>query len=156
MVKRKGRGSALASLSPRIEWPGWAAVKTWPVARSHSSALERALDHLDAYQVTYGDVNVPVKFVSPDGYPLGQWVRDIRTAYRRGKLDPERIAALDEREMVWNAWEAAFQEGLGHLGGYRAANGHARVPQDFVTEDGYRLGNWLDCGTEHLLQLLVR
>ena len=113
------------------------------VARTNSSAFKRGLDHLDAFRAATGHARVPRQFVSDDGYPLGRWVRNLRAAYRSGKLEPERVAALDERGMVWDPFDTAFQAGLDHLDAFRAATGHARVPTQFLSDDGYPLGKWV-------------
>ena len=58
------------------------------------------------YFEVHGDLNVPINYVSPDGYALGKWVK--RQRYTRhdpeksgAVLTVERIAKLDEIGMRW-------------------------------------------------------
>ena len=58
------------------------------------------------YFEAQGDLNVPINYVSPDGYALGKWVK--RQRYTRQNLEKsgavlteERIAKLDAIEMRW-------------------------------------------------------
>ena len=54
-----------------------------------------------------GNLDIPVAYVSPEGYALGKWVRRQRYARQKpGKsnsvLTPKRIASLDAIGMRWN------------------------------------------------------
>ncbi|WP_337626416.1 helicase associated domain-containing protein [Phocaeicola sp.] len=53
-----------------------------------------------------GDLDVPVAYVSPEGYALGKWVRRQQYAYRNPEksnaiLSQERIELLDAIGMQW-------------------------------------------------------
>ena len=43
---------------------------------------------------------------------------------------------------MWDPWAAAWDEGYGQLTIYVQAMGHARVPKEYRTAGGYRLGSW--------------
>lgn len=47
-----------------------------------------------------GHTNPPAAYQSPDGYPLGRRVREVRAAYRRGRL-PQRIIDIYEKIPGW-------------------------------------------------------
>ena len=58
------------------------------------------------YFAAYGDLKVPVDYVSPDGYALGRWVKRQRYTRQNPEksgavLTDERIAKLDEIGMRW-------------------------------------------------------
>lgn len=49
---------------------------------------------------------------------------------------------LDEIGFTWDAYEAAFAQGVAHLEAFKASHGHCDVPVSFVAGDGYKLGQW--------------
>ncbi|SVD90222.1 uncharacterized protein METZ01_LOCUS443076, partial [marine metagenome] len=60
-------------------------------------------------------------------------VATSRQDFSAGKLPEERVAALEAIPgWVWNALEAAFQDGLGVLAQFVAREGHASVPRRHV------------------------
>ncbi|MFC8316370.1 Helicase associated domain protein [Gordonia sp. NPDC057258] len=77
-----------------------------------------------------------------EGHRLGQWVIIQRTKWeiltedRRQRLSSLPGWTTDVRETQW-------QEGFEHLEGYVALSGDARVRDDYVDADGYRLGKWV-------------
>jgi len=87
---------------------------------------------------------VPNRFAAADGTKLGLWVNRQRTAFKAGKLTPERNARLEAAGFVWDvlaeAWDAHFEL----LTAYHAAHGDCAVPQTFATADGTKLGEWVN------------
>ena len=70
--------------------------------RQWNEGYQEAKRYFDAH----GDLNVPINYVSPNGYNLGNWVK--RQRYTRlnpeksgAVLTEERIAKLDEIGMRW-------------------------------------------------------
>lgn len=61
----------------------------------HQQQWDRGLAHLRAYVTGHGDADVPRRFTTTDGFPLGMWVQSRRKELRAGKItDPDRLAAL--------------------------------------------------------------
>ncbi len=71
------------------ELPGW----SW---EPHSAKWDAGFRHLLDYVAEYGNASVHIKYKSPDGYPLGSWVRNQRAAYGRGELAPSRRERLEK------------------------------------------------------------
>ena len=87
---------------------------------------------------------MPSKYVTDDDYPLGAWVGSQRQAHRRGQLDEPRLRKLDALPgWTWSPREDTWREGMAHLLDFVDSEGHGRVPQTYVSEDGYRLGVWV-------------
>ncbi len=63
-------------------------------------AWDSAVMHLQEYKKPHGHVLVPRSFQTPDGFKLGVWVNNQRS--RKGKLNREQIAKLDEVGFVWD------------------------------------------------------
>lgn len=99
---------------------------------------------LDRYAAEHGDIDVPHSFTL-DGCGLGDWLVKQRLRHAAGELLPEEIEALEARGVNWSlrtrprAWEDWFSDAAA----YHAAHGDLRVPPDYVTADGHRLGVWI-------------
>lgn len=98
---------------------------------------------LEAYRKAYGDTDVNIDYQTEDGYALGRWVSNTRTAYKKGKLEPERKKRLDEIDMIWDVrayrWDRAYQA----VAAYYEIHGNLDMPYDFVDENGNCLATWL-------------
>ena len=99
-----------------------------------------------AYARAHGDLLVPRECVW-DGRRLGAWIGTQRYEYRTGKnplFTPERREKLESIGMVWDVKAYRFALMCRCLAEYAAEHGTARVPQDYVTQSGERLGIWLN------------
>lgn len=103
--------------------------------------------HAKAYYEENGDLQVPAKYVTPDGYVLGHWIsnqRGIRRGKHKGKLTQTQINKLDDIGMVWDyasdvSWNRKFKAAKT----YYERNGHLKPPLDYMTDDGIALGYWV-------------
>jgi hypothetical protein len=109
-----------------------------PIARQ----WEEGFEHLQAYVKEYGHARVPYQYKLPDGYKLGLWMTNQR--HRPNSLSPDRKARLDALGFDWEPHARKWEEGFEHLQAYVKEYGHARVPHQYKSRDGYKLGKWLD------------
>ena len=94
-----------------------------------------------------GDLNVPKRYMTEEGYSLGPWLetqRRVRNGQDAGVLTPERIRKLDSLGMRWErlndlSWEKHFAAAKR----YREEHGDLAVRFDYLTPDGIALGNWI-------------
>jgi len=113
------------------------------------------------YYEEHGNLDVPARYVNADGIKLGNWIwrmRKERKKISRDKksaenLTEEQIRRLDEIGMVWDTsydskWEKSYQAARK----YAAAHGNLLVPARYVTEDGFRLGNWISSQRQQFLK----
>ncbi len=99
------------------------------------------------YAESYGDLDVPHKYKTPDGYSLGHWIFTQRGIYRGeipGALGEERIGKLNAIGMLWNSasdrmWERSYAAAEKYVRAY----GDLRVPAGYIADGGVRLGNWI-------------
>ena len=78
------------------------------------------------------------------GFKLGKWINGQRIHRNEYYINnSERIVKLDKIGMVWNAKEAAWEEGFIYAKEYNKSNGNLLVPTDYVTPDGFKLGLWI-------------
>lgn len=99
---------------------------------------------LQAFVVEHGHARVSRSHQTDDGFALGAWVTKRRHERPKGRLTEERIAALDALGFVWAPRADDFAHGVAALQAYVSERGHARVPKDHCTEDGFALGVWVD------------
>ncbi len=105
----------------------------------------RGVVHLRSYVAREGHATVPNGFVTDDGFNLGYWVGHRRQDRQAGRLTAVMIAELDALGMVWgSSRDDGYRIGMAHLRAYIAREGHANVPRSCVTEDGFRLGYWVN------------
>jgi len=119
-------------------FPGW----IWAPRETN---FENGLARLKSYLARERDVKVPSHYKDEKGFSLGGWVENQRSRFKKDKLPPERIKALEELSgWVWDPIEQQYQEGLQRMQVFVALEGHARAPQRYKDETGYKLGNWVN------------
>lgn len=118
--------------------PGW----TWA---PRDAQWEQSFQKLQEYVTAHGHARVVRTRSSPtDGVNLGSWVQTQRSKHKRGVLEPERVSRLAELPgWVWEANEAAFDDGIHQLRQYLAVHGDLLVPALHV-QDGFPLGGWVN------------
>ena len=116
------------------------------------NSLSSTWDHYFAaaslYYAEHGDLKVPLRYKTPGGLSLGDWVqtqRQIRKGKRAfGTLTQQQIERLDSIGMVWeNRSETAWAKGLEAARRYRQQYGDLQVPSAYKDADGFALGNWI-------------
>jgi superfamily II DNA or RNA helicase len=96
------------------------------------------------YVSTSGNASPASSFVDDEGFRLGQWVGECRSSKVKGTLSKERIDRLERLDgWVWNALDAAWASAYCLLEEYFRVNGDARVKRGYVTEDNFKLGEWV-------------
>ena len=99
------------------------------------------------YADTYGNLDIPYKYKTPDGYSLGHWIFTQRGIYRGeipGVLGKERTEKLNAIGMLWDsAADRSWNRFYTAAKKYVATYGDLRVPTNYVTDTGLRLGNWI-------------
>lgn len=109
---------------------------------------ENGYVHARAYRDEHGDLDVPVRYVCPDGFRLGSWICNRRADYakarKRSGLSEDQIRRLNELGMIWNRVDFGFERGYASAARYAAEHGHLRVPAGYVDTEGFKLGAWLN------------
>ena len=113
-----------------------------------SSSWEENYRRLVDYRKTHGNVNVPSNYKTPDGVALGHWCSFQRRIYKGGPgiLTEERIQKLNDIGFQWNPTQAQWMSLYHKAERYLKQFSHLYIPLDYVTEDGAKLGNWIQAG----------
>lgn len=101
-----------------------------------------------------GHVDVPSRYMTEDGYPLGRFVSNQRAAWRNGReaaggirtgrtLTKEKERQLDALGFIWDKTEQSWDRYYEAASAFYAREGHLDVPAKYVTEDGLQLGVWI-------------
>ena len=133
-VQRQRKDQLLESYRRRLDSLGF----VWD---PHAEAREAGIAALKIFVATKGHPHVPQTYIMEDGYRLGNWVNTQRQA--RASLPEEFVRRLDSLGFVWSPREERWEKGVRALEIFAAQEGHARVPRDFITADGFKLGQWV-------------
>lgn len=99
------------------------------------------------YYSENGDLEVPARFITNDGYSLGHWIynqRAVRKGQQTGNLSEEQIEKLNSIGMRRDLYtDYSWEKNFNAAKDYYEKNGHLDVPSRFVTRDGLPLGAWL-------------
>ncbi|MFF4344300.1 Helicase associated domain protein [Kitasatospora sp. NPDC001540] len=101
-----------------------------------------------AWHKEHGHLDVPnATTVTVDGaeVDIGNWLSHQRTYRRRGFLSEHRVAALDALGFDWSPNTSSWQRMIDAFTAYRDAHGgDPNVPLRHITDDGIRLGAWVN------------
>lgn len=112
-----------------------------------TASWELMYQYARQYYQEHGNLEVPVRYQTEEGYGLGRWLltqRKVRAGEKYGVLSSDRIQKLDRIGMIWGSyrdlsWERYFKEAKR----YYEEHGHLNTNVNDVTDSGVRLGAWI-------------
>ena len=97
---------------------------------------------LETFVKEYGHCRVPQ--LLQDRRWLSTWSVGRKPASPKDTMDPDRRQRLEALPgWSWDVLSDQWEEGFSHLKAFSDQQGHCRVPQGYMTDDGYRLGGWV-------------
>ena len=110
---------------------------TWK--KKSDTQWERGYAAASAYYRTYGNLNVPTTYQTPDGFRLGRWLCRQR---ERQDIPAAQQAKLDRLGMTWkkeDSWQIRFELAKN----YYLRHGDLDIPAGYV-EHGIWLEKWIN------------
>jgi len=113
----------------------------------HRDNRERYFEAAEKYYQEKGNLDVPVKYITEDGIPLGKWLSNLRHQLaensRQSALSDEqrerlRAIGLQEETKPEQQWNRKYRLAKAYYEEY----GNLNVPAAYVV-DGVRLGRWI-------------
>ena len=99
------------------------------------------------YAKAHGDLNVPGRYKTEDGYSLGNWIatqRKVKAGLQYGNLSDTRIRKLESIGMVWGSVrDISWQRYCKEAEAYRREHGNLDIKASYVSPSGVKLGSWL-------------
>ncbi|MBO5239334.1 MAG: helicase associated domain-containing protein [Lachnospiraceae bacterium] len=99
------------------------------------------------------DLDIPEDKVMPDGFPLGRWLKEVRTGLQNHAFDEKQTARLETLGISYEekeqTWESMYRMALE----YFTRNGNVCMRPGYCTEDGVMLGAWLDRQRRYYMDL---
>jgi type I site-specific restriction endonuclease len=90
-----------------------------------------------------GDINLIGRNIIYNDVNLGRWFSAQKTKYKKGILLKERALKLKEFGIDLDVNEERWINMFNKLIEFKKANNTTLVSREYVTKDGYKLGNWV-------------
>ena len=112
-----------------------------------SASWDTMYEYAKQYHDEHGDLDVPRRYKTADGYSLGAWLMTQRKVYagiQYGVLGEDRIQKLEAIGMRWGSkFERSWERGLAEAKDYYNKHGDLNVPTMYVAPSGFKLGGWI-------------
>ena len=99
------------------------------------------------YYEQHGNLEVPVRYQTKEGYGLGRWLLTQRKVYageKYGVLGEERVRKLNQIGMVWGSYrDLAWDRYYAEAKKYYERHGNLNTNVSDVSDSGIRLGAWI-------------
>ena len=106
--------------------------------------FNRGYAEIMMHLTNHPDLNIPDEKVTSDGFPLGRWLKKVRTGLRQNAFDEKKVAMLEALgiscEKKYQSWESMYLKAVD----YHARSGNLNMQVGYCTEDGVLLGAWID------------
>ncbi|MBO5127436.1 MAG: Helicase associated domain protein, partial [Clostridia bacterium] len=111
------------------------------------TAWKQGYEQLRKYKEEHGDLDISSKYITEDGFALGQLVTNIRTSRDYGRrstyLTPEHERMLNDLGFIWDKLDYAWEQNFLACMKYKLEHGHLNIPAKTISADGLAIGAWI-------------
>lgn len=105
-------------------------------------------EKLKEYYNEHGNINVPIYYETSDGFSLGKWLSNMRSARKNPnvkgmRLNSHKIQLLEKLHIDWAPIETQWQRIYGLAKDYFNQNGNLLIKDTYIAADGTKLGRWI-------------
>jgi len=105
---------------------------------------------VEEYYNKFGNIDIPLRYENQDGLRIGKWLQIQRINYAKMCEDNSNSSftrthtdKLEKLGMVWNPLEEQWGAHYELAKEYYDQKGSLLVPIDYITDNGFKLGNWI-------------
>lgn len=98
---------------------------------------------VEQYFIDNGNLAIKSRYVCPDGFRLGYWIKQQRKNYFKNILSEDKVFLLEKIGMVWSVPDSEWQYGYNKALDYYHTFGNLDVPVNYKCNDDYPLGKWI-------------
>lgn len=112
-----------------------------------TASWDTMYEYAEEYYNKHGNLQVPFKYKTVEGYSLGTWLHTQRKVYKGeqfGILGEDRIEKLERIGMIWESYkDLSWETKLNSAKAYFEKHNDLLVPIDYVDDSGVKLGTWI-------------
>ena len=112
-----------------------------------TASWDTMYEYAEEYYNEHGNLEVPKRYKTKEGYSLGMWLQTQRKVYKGeqyGVLGEDRIEKLEKIGMTWLSFaDLSWNKHYEAAKKYYAEHNDLLVPATYVDESGVRLGGWI-------------
>jgi superfamily II DNA or RNA helicase len=129
--------------SPRIKVP---KENKQRIERRVENHWDKFVAALKRYKAVHGDLTIPATYKDDSNFALGQAAVDLRTAFRRGELHPEKVKELNLLNFPWEVSKPSnadyyWSNFIIELENFKREFGNLDIPNSYVSPSGFKLGD---------------
>ena len=99
---------------------------------------------LERYTKENGNSRVPRRFITSDGYKLGDWLGKQKKDYKEQSLSVDRTKKLELfDDWVWDNWDEQWNLAFDALVKYQKEHLSTLLPKNYELENGFKLAQWV-------------
>ncbi|HBI63492.1 MAG TPA: hypothetical protein DDY31_20150 [Lachnospiraceae bacterium] len=106
--------------------------------------FEKGLAALTVFVRQNGHGDTGLHYETEDGFMLGKWLCNMRAKYKKGVLEEKEAGELEKAGMIWDISRYRWEGYYNAAKEYKERFGTLDIPCRYVTEDGKKLGVWLN------------
>jgi len=106
--------------------------------------FNRGYAQIMLHLTNHPDLDIPDDMVTPDGFPLGEWLKEVREGLKCKRFDAKKQSMLEALGISWEERKQSWESMYLKAADYFTKTGNLDMRIGYCTEDGVMLGAWVD------------